>query len=145
VRHTRARECHCPRCFTLRELDDVGCLGAFLSANDFEFNLIAFLQGLVPLTGNGSEVDEYVWPTFAPEETISLCVVEPANIPLNAFHLLSLTFLTRPKSRLRLIGFRHNRNATIGGKGGDAPRCAIGCKNAKILIYRRPRNPSWGW
>jgi hypothetical protein len=67
---------------TLRKLDNIGGLRAFLPLDDLKFDLIALLQAFVTFTGDGAIMDKYIRSIVAPKETVPLCVIEPLDCAL---------------------------------------------------------------
>ena len=85
-----------------RGLAHIGSLRPFLALDDLEFNLVAFLQTFVTITGNGAIVDEYIRSAFTPQEAVPFRVVKPLNGAFYTFHLFfSLSSLTLTSLRLR--------------------------------------------
>jgi hypothetical protein len=67
----------------------VRSLCAFRALHNLEFNVVVFIQTLVPVTSNRGVVDKYVWPVLPSDETESLRVIEPLDDTSDAFHCLS--------------------------------------------------------
>jgi hypothetical protein len=75
---------------------DVRGLRSFLALNDFEFNLIAFLQALVSFDGDRAVVHEDIGAAIvSSDEPISLRVIEPFDGSFQTFHV--------PPSCLRFV------------------------------------------
>ena len=97
------------------------CLRAFLSLNNFEFNVIALLEAFVSLRLDGTVVDEHIRAVIPADKAEALCVIEPFHFTFNSRHVpysgLSLgthwTVVPRTSSSL---GF-----ATLFGKGRKIP------------------------
>ena len=74
-----------------------------------ELDLVAFLKAFVAFTLDGAVVHEYVGATFAAEESIALCVVEPLY---GAFVLCqwsdSLAFGSKPPAAVKSKSFNGN-------------------------------------
>jgi hypothetical protein len=68
-------------------LDDVLSLGAFLPLDDFELNVIAFLEAFVAFRLDGTVVDEHIRAVIAADETEALSVVEPFHFTFNSRHV----------------------------------------------------------
>jgi len=73
---------------SLRSLGDVGGLRSFLAFADFEFDCVAFLQALVAFGGDGAVVDEDVRSIRAPDEAVTLGVIEPLDGSFQTFHVI---------------------------------------------------------
>ena len=59
---------------------------AFLSLNDFEFNIIALLEALVTLRLDGTIVDEHIRAVIPADKAEALCVIEPFHFAFNSRH-----------------------------------------------------------
>jgi hypothetical protein len=75
----------------LRPLDGLDssylvCLGAFAALDDVEFHLVALLQALVALQLDGAVMHEYVRALTPAEKSVSLCIVEPLDLPFVLRH-----------------------------------------------------------
>lgn len=90
-----------------RDFIYIGRLRPFLSLDDLEFNVVAFLQALISITGNGAVVDEYIRSRVASQEAVPFRVIEPLHRSLYAFHG-SLSLLLKPKNRRRIRGLSPN-------------------------------------
>ena len=66
---------------------DVLSLWTFLALDNFEFNVIAFLQALVALGLDGAIVDEHIRPVIATDESEAFCVVEPFHFTFVTSHV----------------------------------------------------------
>jgi hypothetical protein len=62
-------------------------LRAFLSLNDFEFNIIALLEALVSLRLDGTIVDEHIRAVIPADKAEALCVIEPFHFAFNSRHV----------------------------------------------------------
>jgi hypothetical protein len=62
-------------------------LRAFLSLNNFEFNVIALLEALVSLRLDGTVVDEHIRAVIPADKAEALCVIEPFNFAFNSRHV----------------------------------------------------------
>src|SRR6202158_2273611 len=71
----------------LRGLGYIRGLRSFLTLGNFELYRIAFLQALVAFGANRAVVDKYVWPIRAPDEPVSLGVIEPLHGSFQTFHV----------------------------------------------------------
>ncbi len=60
---------------------------AFLSLNDFEFNIIALLEALVSLRLDGTIVDEHIRAIISADKAEALCVIEPFHFTFNSRHV----------------------------------------------------------
>jgi hypothetical protein len=67
-------------------------LGTFLALNDVELDVIALFQSLVPIQLNGRVVDEYIGSVVASDESITLGVVKPLDLPFVLSHRLPAFF-----------------------------------------------------
>jgi hypothetical protein len=67
-------------------------LGALLTLNDVELDVIALFQSFVPIQLNGRVVDEYIRSVVASDESITLGVVKPLNLPFVLSHRLPSFF-----------------------------------------------------
>ena len=97
------------------------CLRAFLSLNNFEFNVIALLEAFVSLRLDGTVVDEHIRAVIPADKAEALCVIEPFHFTFNSRHVpysgLSLgTQSLWPEDQFLLFGF-----ATLFGKGRKTP------------------------
>jgi len=63
------------------------CLRAFLSLNNFEFNVIALLEALVSLRLDGTVVDEHIRAVISANKAEALSVVEPFHFTFNSRHV----------------------------------------------------------
>src|SRR5579864_6432000 len=63
------------------------CLRAFLSLNNFEFNVIALLEALVSLRLDGTVVDEHIRAVIPADKAEALCVIEPFHFTFNSRHV----------------------------------------------------------
>jgi hypothetical protein len=68
---------------------DFGCLGALWSLDNFELHRVPFLQSAVAIASDGGIVNENVWAIIAPDEAISLGIIEPLNSALQFECLLT--------------------------------------------------------
>ena len=86
----------CVKCIIIlsRALADVGRLRALLAFCDFEFDRVAFLQALVALRSDCAVVYKNVGTISAPDEPVSLCVVEPLDRAFQTFHVPTPSFRT---------------------------------------------------
>jgi hypothetical protein len=62
-------------------------LRAFLSLNNFEFDVIALLEALVSLRLDGTIVDEHIRAVIPADKAEALCVIEPFNFTFNSRHV----------------------------------------------------------
>lgn len=62
-------------------------LRAFLSLNNFEFNIIALLEALVTLRLDGTIVDEHIRAVIPADKAEALCVIEPFHFTFNSRHV----------------------------------------------------------
>ena len=62
-------------------------LWAFLPLDNFELNIIAFLEALVTLRLDGTVVDEHIGTIIAADETKALCVIKPFNFTFDSRHV----------------------------------------------------------
>ena len=74
------------------------CLGSFLALNDIELNVVAFFEAFVPVYLDCAVVDEDVWSILTTDETISLRVVEPLDLPSVCRHVLGPSLCNRNKA-----------------------------------------------
>ena len=94
------------------------CLRAFLSLNDFEFNVIALLEALVSLRLDGTVVDEHIGPIIPADKAEALCVIEPFHFTFDSRHVpysglsLRARSILVPRTSFSSLGF-----ATLFGKG----------------------------
>jgi hypothetical protein len=65
----------------------VGSLRAFLTLDNLEFDLVAFLQALVSLNCNCAVVNEDIRAVIPADEPVSLRIVEPLDGSFHAFHV----------------------------------------------------------
>jgi hypothetical protein len=97
-------------------------LRAFLSLNNFEFNVIALLEAFVSLRLDGTVVDEHIRAVIPADKAEALCVIEPFHFTFDSRHVpysgLSLgTQRTEvPRTSFFSFGF-----ATLFGKGRKTP------------------------
>lgn len=63
------------------------CLRAFLSLNNFEFNVIALLEAFVSLRLDGTVVDEHIRAVIPTDKAEALCVIEPFHFTFNSRHV----------------------------------------------------------
>ena len=56
------------------------CLGPLRALDDVKLDLIALLEGLVPIQLNGRVVDKDIRTAFATQKSKSLCIVEPLDL-----------------------------------------------------------------
>jgi hypothetical protein len=63
------------------------CLRAFLSLNNFEFNVIALLEALVSLRLDGTVVDEHIRAVIPADKAEALSVIEPFHFTFNSRHV----------------------------------------------------------
>ena len=63
------------------------CLRAFLSLNNFEFNVIALLETFVSLRLDGTVVDEHIRAVIPADKAEALCVIEPFHFTFNSRHV----------------------------------------------------------
>jgi hypothetical protein len=63
------------------------CLRAFLSLNNFEFNIIALLEALVSLRLDGTIVDEHIGAVIPADKAEALSVIEPFHFTFNSRHV----------------------------------------------------------
>jgi len=85
------------------------CLRAFLSLNNFEFNVIALLEAFVSLRLDGTVVDEHIRAVIPADKAEALCVIEPFHFTFNSRHVpysgLSLgTQSLWPEDQFLLLG-----------------------------------------
>jgi hypothetical protein len=87
------------------------CLRAFLSLNNFEFNIIALLEALVTLRLDGTIVDEHIRAVIPADKAEALCVIEPFHFTFNSRHVpysgrsLRARSNCGPKGQFSLLGF----------------------------------------
>src|SRR5436305_4743238 len=87
------------------------CLRAFLSLNNFEFNVIALLEALVSLRLDGTVVDEHIRAVIPADKAEALCVIEPFHFTFNSRHVpysgrsLAGTAVCGPVDQFSLLGF----------------------------------------
>lgn len=62
-------------------------LGAFLPLDNFEFNIIAFLEAFVAFRLDGTVVDEHIRAVIATDEAEALCVIEPFDFTFDSGHV----------------------------------------------------------
>jgi hypothetical protein len=62
-------------------------LRAFLSLNNFEFNVIALLEAFVSLRLDGTIVDEHIRAVIPANKAEALCVIEPFHFTFNSRHV----------------------------------------------------------
>jgi hypothetical protein len=63
------------------------CLRAFLSLNNFEFNVIALLETFVSLRLDGTVVDEHIRAVIPADKAEALCVIEPFHFTFDSRHV----------------------------------------------------------
>jgi len=63
------------------------CLRAFLSLNNFEFNVIALLEAFVSLRLDGTIVDEHIRAVIPADKAEALCVIEPFHFTFDSRHV----------------------------------------------------------
>jgi len=63
------------------------CLRAFLSLNNFEFNVIALLEAFVSLRLDGTVVDEHIRAVIPADKAEALCVIEPFHFTFDSRHV----------------------------------------------------------
>jgi len=63
--------------FFLAHYDNVGCLWAFRTIGNLEFYLIAFIEGLKPVSLNGRKVNEDIISVISGNEPIALLFIKP--------------------------------------------------------------------
>jgi hypothetical protein len=63
------------------------CLRAFLSLNNFEFNVIARLEAFVSLRLDGTVVDEHIRAVIPADKAEALCVIEPFHFTFDSRHV----------------------------------------------------------
>jgi hypothetical protein len=63
--------------FCLAHYDNVGCLWAFRTVGNLELYLIAFIEGLKPVSLNGRKVNEDIIPVVSGNEPIALLLIKP--------------------------------------------------------------------
>jgi len=68
------------------DLGYVRGLRTFLPLDDLELDLVAFLQALIAVDGDGAVMHENVRSTIAAEKTVSFCVVKPLDDAFQPFH-----------------------------------------------------------
>jgi hypothetical protein len=68
-------------------------LRALLALDNVELDIIAFLEAFIAINLDGTVMDEDIRSVVPPDETISLCVIEPLNLAFMLSHE-PLTFLT---------------------------------------------------
>ena len=66
---------------------NVVSLGAFLPLNNFELNIIAFLEAFVAFRLDGTVVDEHIRAVIAADKAEALCIVEPFHFTFNSGHV----------------------------------------------------------
>jgi len=76
-------------CYRSLKLNDVGRLVALGALSHFEFDLLAFFQGLVAITLNRCVMNKHITSAFAGNKTVTFRVVEPLDMTF--WH--NLTFL----------------------------------------------------
>jgi hypothetical protein len=59
----------------------VGLGTTLFTRDDGEFNIITLTQGLVSLSLDGTEVTKHIGTAIAPDEAVSLRIVEPLYLP----------------------------------------------------------------
>jgi hypothetical protein len=62
-------------------------LRAFLSLDNFEFDVIALLEALISLRLDGTVVDEHIGPIISADKAEALCVIEPFHFSFNSRHV----------------------------------------------------------
>ena len=86
------------------------CLRAFLSLNNFEFNVIAFLETFVSLRLDGTVVDEHIRAVIPADKAEALCVIEPFHFTFNSRHVpysglsLGTRYHCGPEDQFLLLG-----------------------------------------
>jgi hypothetical protein len=63
------------------------CLRAFLSLDNFELDIIAFLEALIALRLDGTVVDEHIGPIIPANKAEALCVIEPFHFSFYSRHV----------------------------------------------------------
>src|SRR5262245_1042999 len=63
------------------QLDDIDCLGTFLTVRYIKLNGLPFFQTLKPLALDGTIVDENIPAVFSFNKSIAFGVVEPLHLP----------------------------------------------------------------
>ena len=97
------------------------CLRALLALDNVEFDLIAFFERFVSVQLDRRVVDEYVWPVFASDESVTLGVVKPLDFTFVLSHRLLPSWCF-----LRVEG--------VGKRGSPTPINAKTAKTRKRLI-----------
>jgi|WetSurMetagenome_2_1015567.scaffolds.fasta_scaffold34219_4 hypothetical protein len=82
-------------------------LGALLSLNDVELNVIALFQRFVSIQLDGRVVNEHIRPVFPPDESVPLRVVEPLDLSFVLSH--------------RLLPFSHPVQSSVGKMSWGTP------------------------
>jgi hypothetical protein len=76
------------------EAGDVRCLQALRPAGHFEFNRLAFVQRLVPLSLNGREVHEDIFAGLALDEPVPFAGIEPLHCSLFSHLVTHFAFVS---------------------------------------------------
>ena len=86
------------------------CLRAFLSLNNFEFNVIALLEAFVSLRLDGTIVDEHIRAVIPADKAEALCVIEPFHFTFDSRHVpysglsLGTRYHCGPEDQFLLLG-----------------------------------------
>jgi hypothetical protein len=62
-------------------------LRTFLSLNNFELDVIAFLEALITLRLDGTVMDEHIGPIIPANKAEALCVIEPFHFTFDSRHV----------------------------------------------------------
>ncbi len=65
------------------QLDHVTSLRPLWTLDNFEFNRVPFVQGLVTLADDCRVMDKYVWTVIASDEAVAFRVIEPSDLTLH--------------------------------------------------------------
>jgi hypothetical protein len=68
-------------------LDHAFCLRTLLSLNNFELDVIAFLEALITLRLDGTVMDEHIGPIIPANKAEALCVIEPFHFTFDSRHV----------------------------------------------------------
>ena len=105
---------------SLLGLYNVRGLRAFLPFDDLKFDVIAFLQALVPLGNQGTVVHEHIGSVVTADEPKAFCIVEPFHGSFQ-FHVLFLrtrrhmTILASAVDELRQAGLSERASVRSNG------------------------------
>src|ERR1700758_1757119 len=117
-------------------------LWAFLSLDNLELDVIAFLKTLITFRGDRAVVHKNIGPFVAPNESVAFRVVKPFHRTFQTFHLRPLGHVLFRTEAVPYIGCNFDARGW-GCQGRESLRTGLLCGFGTDSALVQPKNGSY--